>query len=333
MKRCPTCQSIYTDDSLAFCLQDGSMLLTASNTQAVSNTQALSDTQSSSDTQAPFDPDATLRAPRTTLGEAPLTETIDPRAAPTVEIQSPAQTVAHSRASVAAAESSTAVSSKRALRMGIFGVTALLLVLAGIGIASLIRGERDSRRNARIWGDRRSVADNINTFGGTGNSNNPNATPAPTSSNSNQSSVPAPPLSITVTASSTRANYKGVSYAPGNVLDGNPQTAWAEGAGGAGVGEWVRCDFNREISLRRITIAPGYFKNRTIWARNNRLSAATVVFSDGSSRKFNFPNDMKRQTLDVGAVKTSSVKIVIRDVYQGDDPDTAISEIAFDWEP
>src|SRR4051812_20896896 len=30
MKRCPTCQRIYTDDTLRFCLEDGAALLTES---------------------------------------------------------------------------------------------------------------------------------------------------------------------------------------------------------------------------------------------------------------------------------------------------------------
>jgi hypothetical protein len=34
MKRCPNCQSIYTDDSLSYCLQDGSKLLTVSDSAA-----------------------------------------------------------------------------------------------------------------------------------------------------------------------------------------------------------------------------------------------------------------------------------------------------------
>ncbi len=34
MKQCPTCQSQYTDDTLQFCLQDGSPLQTAPNSQA-----------------------------------------------------------------------------------------------------------------------------------------------------------------------------------------------------------------------------------------------------------------------------------------------------------
>lgn len=324
MKRCPTCQSIYTDDSLAFCLQDGSMLL-------LTTSSATSDVV----VPAPLDPDATLRGAKTSSSEAPLTETLDPRAAPTAEIQLHGSTAATqfqplSQSRAVEGEIAKAASSKRALKWGLISVAALVLVLAGIGIASLIRGDRDSRKGARIWGDRRGAAENINRF-----SAPPNNTSAATSSTGTQPS-PTPTLSavtVTVTASSTRANYKGNTYVPGNARDGDLQTAWAEGAPGPGIGEWLRCDFNREVNLRQIMIAPGYFKNKAIWARNNRLSSATIFFSDGSSRKFSFPNAMKKQTLDLGTVKTSWVKVVIKDVYPGADPDTPISELAFDWEP
>jgi hypothetical protein len=102
---------------------------------------------------------------------------------------------------------------------------------------------------------------------------------------------------------------------------------------GPGVGEWLQFDFGREINLHRIVILPGYFKSPQIWAENNRLAAATLQFSDGSSRHFTFPDRMERQSLDVGAIKTRWVRLVIADVYTGTDPDTAVSEVTFEWEP
>jgi serine/threonine protein kinase len=140
-------------------------------------------------------------------------------------------------------------------------------------------------------------------------------------------------LSITATASSTRPQFRGISYAPGNALDGSMMTAWIEGAAGHGIGEWIRCDFEREVTLRRILIAPGYFKSPEIWAKNCRVAAATVHFSDGSSRQFRLADRMEEQKLEVGRVRTRWVRIVIDEVYPGTDPDTAISQLTFDWEP
>jgi hypothetical protein len=46
---------------------------------------------------------------------------------------------------------------------------------------------------------------------------------------------------------------------------------------------------------------------------------------------------MESQRFDVGSVKTRWVRLVIGSVYEGTDPgpndDTALSEIAFEWEP
>src|SRR2546423_10903632 len=110
-------------------------------------------------------------------------------------------------------------------------------------------------------------------------------------------------------------------------------TAWIKGATGPGIGEWIRCDFDREVKLRSILIAPGFFKSPQIWARNNRLAAATLYFSDHSSREFRFPDRMEEQRLAVGGVRTTWVRIVIQEIYFGTDPDTAISQLAFETEP
>jgi len=46
---------------------------------------------------------------------------------------------------------------------------------------------------------------------------------------------------------------------------------------------------------------------------------------------------MESQRVDVGSVKTRWVRLVIGSVYRGTDPgpndDTALSEVAFEWEP
>ena len=59
----------------------------------------------------------------------------------------------------------------------------------------------------------------------------------------------------------------------------------------------------------------------------------TAHFSDGSSREINFSDQMESQKTDLGSVKTKWVRFVIKSVYYGQDPDTALSEVAFEWEP
>jgi hypothetical protein len=143
------------------------------------------------------------------------------------------------------------------------------------------------------------------------------------------------PLKIIASASSTRAPMQGNLYFPENMIDQNLASAWIEGVAGPGPGSWVKFDFDREVMLNSITISPGYFKSPAIWAKNNRVSRATITFTDGTSVQANFPDKMQPQTIAAGGIRTRSVKLTIDDFYGGttDFNDTAISELKFDWKP
>jgi hypothetical protein len=140
------------------------------------------------------------------------------------------------------------------------------------------------------------------------------------------------PLKITPSSSSVRLAVQANTYYPANAIDGKRSTAWIEGVDGPGLGEWIRFDFDREINLHRILVQPGYFKSPAIWAQNNRIATLTAFFSDGTSRDLTFTDRMDSQKVDIGSVKTKWVKFVIKSVYYGTDPDTAISEMAFEWD-
>jgi hypothetical protein len=141
------------------------------------------------------------------------------------------------------------------------------------------------------------------------------------------------PLKITASASSVRLAVQTNTYYPANAIDGKRSTAWIEGIeDGPGLGEWIRFDFDREINLHRILFQPGYFKSPEIWAQNNRLATVTAEFSNGSSRNLSFADSMDSQKIDIGNVRTKWVRFVIKSVYYGTDPDTAVSEVAFEWD-
>ncbi|HSE16583.1 MAG TPA: protein kinase [Pyrinomonadaceae bacterium] len=145
------------------------------------------------------------------------------------------------------------------------------------------------------------------------------------------------PLSITPTASSVRLPIQTNTYDAVNAIDNQRTTAWIEGAPGPGIGEWIKFDFGREIILHRIIIQPGYFKSLQIWKDNNRINTADIYFSDGTSRSLTFMNTNDTQQTQLGAVKTSWVRLTIKSVYKGANPgqydDTALSEVTFEWEP
>jgi hypothetical protein len=219
------------------------------------------------------------------------------------------------------------------LTAGITAIAILLLVLVGIGIALLMRGSGDNQPGANnttnLANTNSSPASQKENLDPKVNANNMNGTSSGIGSDKSGT------LNVKATSSSTRAPLKAFSYAPANALDNSLLTAWIEGVPGAGVGEWIQCDFGGEVTLNSVSMTPGYFKTAALWKQNNRLAAATLSFSNGSSRRFTFPDRMQMQTLDVGGIRTRFVRLVIDDFYPGsvDSEDTPISEMSFSWEP
>ena len=272
MKSCPTCNRAYADETLIYCLDDGSTL------------------------SASYEPEVTQRLPQ------------------------PRETN-HTKTGITFPATPTVVQGKRSDSPAFkYIVIALLALIAGGGIMAWLnlRDKEAAPQNDPAVKSSPQV--------------NPTATPA---ANVPSQTPAAPPSSeITATASSSRSPHNGITYQPENVLDQSLATAWIEGASGPGIGEWIRCDFPREVKLNRIILTPGYFKTPELWKQNNRLAGATFFFSDGSSQRFTFPDRMVEQRLEVGGVKTRWVRLVIDDYYVGtvDVEDTAISTLVFVWQ-
>lgn len=283
MKICPQCKRTYSDDSLRFCLDDGSIL--------------------------DRDPNATLPYGPEPAPPRQVESSRETAVRPTPVAPSPPAPVDQVRV-IAPASSSSSI-----LTAGVVIIAVLLLILAVIGVAFVYK----------YW---------TASQGPTLPASSPTPTPARESGVVDSTkTAPSPALQMKTSASSVRYAVQTNTYVPANAVDNNKKTAWIEGVDGPGVGEWLRFDFGREINLHRIVILPGYFKSQQTWAQENRLAAATLQFSDGSSQRITFPDRMERQVIDVGAIKTRWVRLVIDGVYAGTDPDTAVSEVTFEWEP
>ena len=321
MKRCPQCSSTYTDDSLRFCLQDGATLLAVSNAPSS------------------FDADATLRGVPPEAGfDPPPTEILRPAAAPTIRTPAPTPTVPDRPFTRGAQDSAPSKTSSPLLIAGVSAIVILLLVLIGIGVALLFRDRSEDDRSVANANEKRTDTASTNASPESKRSGSLSEDNVNGDNKNADAATPTPetrgPLRVTATASSTRAPMRGFDYVPGNVLDQSLTTAWVEGVRGPGIGEWIRCDFDREVRLQRILITPGYFKTPQLWRQNNRLAAATFYFSDGSSRSFTFPDRMVEQRLEVGGVRTRWVRLVIDDIYAGsaDIEDTPVSSLVFESE-
>jgi hypothetical protein len=288
MKRCPKCNRQYKDDTLRFCLEDGTPL------SAITR-----------DANPP--PTEILPSP------VPPTQRSSP---PTIP----------SYLSGNAAPQPEPRRSNPILTVGVIAIALLLFALVGIAAYFVIKQSSSNDSTIAARGISPTVSE--------GSSPTPSRPASATPDNRNQPTPDSPPpLKITASASSVRIAVQANTYYPSNAIDGKRGTAWIEGVDGPGIAEWIRFDFDREINLHRILIQPGYFKSPYIWAQNNRLATVTAQFSDGSSRELKFDDRMEGQKVDVGSIRTRWVRLVIESVYYGTDPDTAISEVAFEWEP
>jgi hypothetical protein len=282
MKRCPKCNRQYNDDTLKFCLEDGSPLVVV------------------------------MRQ------DAPPTEIL-PRAQPT--LKSSGSTIPSYQNAPAVMQPEVRQTNPL-LTGGVIAIALLLLLLVGIAGFFVFRQTSSDQ----------SSTQSVNTTAGKESTNTTKPATGSDEGTVTSKTPAAGPLKITATSSSVRLAVQSNTYYPANAIDGLRSTAWIEGVDGPGIGEWIRFDFDREINLHRILFQPGYFKSPAIWAQNNRLATMTAQFSDGSSRRLTFDNRMESQKVDVGSVKTRWVRLTIDSVYSGTDPDTALSEIAFEWE-
>jgi hypothetical protein len=301
MKLCPKCNRTYRDDTLRFCLEDGTALTAVG--------------------RSPSDEATHRSGPGARDSDPPPTEIMHERGSPTLKVAGPTQSSYDARAEPRAGNP--------LLTAGVIAIALLLLALVGIAAFFVLRQPGSSpavREGSASPTPNREKASTQkkDPVSSDTRSADEMSTPEPRS---------ATPLKITASASSIRLAVQSNTYYAANAIDGKRSTAWIEGVDGPGIGEWIRFDFDRDIVIHRILIQPGYFKSPQIWAGNNRLATVTAQFSDGSSRELTFTDSMTSQKVDIGAIRTKWVKFVIKSVYYGTDPDTALSEVAFEWEP
>jgi hypothetical protein len=136
-----------------------------------------------------------------------------------------------------------------------------------------------------------------------------------------------------VTASSTLPNVGGNSYTPDNLIDGDPTTAWIEGAPDEGVGAWVELVFDTTREITGLTIVNGYGKEDKTMRQNGRVERI-LVECGGERMEFTLADvdyhpGGDYQSIPFGrAVQAALVRITILSVYPGSQySDTCVSEI------
>lgn len=134
--------------------------------------------------------------------------------------------------------------------------------------------------------------------------------------------------------------------APAEAEDGKPETAWFEGRGGFGQGEFIIA--RSEVSpyrLKALRLIPGHAKDRRTFQQANRIRSALLLLSAAKRFRISFPVDPAKDRGKLTdpywiilpeSVATTCATLVIEHVYPGsaarppkDGGRTAISELRF----
>lgn len=112
------------------------------------------------------------------------------------------------------------------------------------------------------------------------------------------------------------------NYHPNYIMDGDPKTAWVEGADSSGAGEWVRIHVSRvEGATRvRLRIQNGYWKSRSLYRKNARLEKVTITTLPGhhsTSAELADKMEWQEVAFDQPAGPIDAIEIHADKVYEG----------------
>jgi hypothetical protein len=116
------------------------------------------------------------------------------------------------------------------------------------------------------------------------------------------------------------------NYHPTYILDGNPKTAWVEGATGNGEGSWVGWPVSRVPAARRVKlrIRNGYHKSQNLLVANAAPSVIRVELRDGErvvySREAQLRRDLSWQEVVLDPpldVPVDGIRIVVVAAHKG----------------
>ena len=135
---------------------------------------------------------------------------------------------------------------------------------------------------------------------------------------------------LSASASSTLPDEGSYTYPPSMVLDGDPVTAWVEGAAGNGEGEWIQLSGTQPFSFTGLVIRAGYQKDPTTFTNNGRPTKLLMECSDGSAWEMELPPGRGETVIPMGQrLEESWIRFTIQEVNPGSKyEDTCISEIS-----
>jgi hypothetical protein len=112
------------------------------------------------------------------------------------------------------------------------------------------------------------------------------------------------------------------NYHPNYILDGDPATAWVEGADSSGAGEWVRIHLSPVDGATkiRLRVQNGYHKSKALFGKNARLKKVEVVALPGKTAHvaaLKDAMDWQEISFEQPAGKLDAIELRAQEVYEG----------------
>ena len=125
--------------------------------------------------------------------------------------------------------------------------------------------------------------------------------------------IPAHGLGVDIKVSSFKMDL-GMEYAPGNLMDGDPATAWAGGAISSGEGQWLEFTFDVPVRIVKLGIYNGH-QGEGQFEEFRRIRSGHIVFPDGSGFPFWLRDEPGEQVIECRANAVKSFRIVVDEVF------------------
>jgi hypothetical protein len=120
-------------------------------------------------------------------------------------------------------------------------------------------------------------------------------------------------LDVNVRVSSFKMDL-GLEYAPENLMDGDPSTAWAGGSISSGEGQWMEFAFDMPVRITGLGIYNGH-QGEGQFEKFRRIRSGRVVYPDGSEFPFWLRDDKGEQVIKCPGRPFKSLRIVVDSVF------------------
>lgn len=141
--------------------------------------------------------------------------------------------------------------------------------------------------------------------------------------------IPAHALDVQVSVSSQKMDF-GLPYAPENLLDNDPSTAWVGGGVSGGAGQWIELEFDIPVRVYRIGIFNGH-QGEGQFEKFRRIRSGRIIYPTGEETRFWLRDEPGEQVVQCLPLASKKLKILVDEVFPKAGPvaemKLAVSEI------